>query len=79
MDVEWQGDGRGIHDKLPQVDLENPDNNNCLGAILLPVVEGRYNLLADVVVFLNGILSPSDNLRKPADEDPTLCTAFNQL
>jgi type I restriction enzyme R subunit len=51
VDVEYQGQGRIVHDKARLVDFEDPDNNDWLVVNQFTVVEGQHNRRPDIVVF----------------------------
>ena len=79
VNVEFQMEGRLVHDKARFVDFDNPDNNNWVAVNQFTVVEGQNNRRPDIVLFLNGLPIAVIELKNPADENATLWTAFNQL
>ena len=42
-DVEYQADGRLVHDKVWLVDFADPDNNDWLASNQFTVIEGKHN------------------------------------
>ncbi len=77
--VEFQKDGRIVHENAKVVDFEHPENNDFLVANQFTVVEGRCARRADVVVFVNGLPLAVFELKNAADEKATIGSAFNQL
>ncbi|MEW6545186.1 MAG: type I restriction endonuclease subunit R [Nitrospirota bacterium] len=79
VDVEYQADGRVVHDKARLIDFENPDNNDWVAVNQFTVQEGQHTRRPDIVLFLNGLPLGVIELKNPADENATIWTAFNQL
>ncbi|MCE5176299.1 MAG: type I restriction endonuclease subunit R [Caldisericales bacterium] len=79
VDVEYQANGRTVHDKVRVADFEKPENNNFLAVNQFTVVEGQHNRRADIVLFLNGLPVAVVELKNAADENATIWGAFNQL
>lgn len=79
VDVEYQADGRVVHDKARLVDFESAGNNDWVAVNQFTVVEGHHNRRPDIVIFLNGLPLAVIELKNPADENATILTAFNQL
>ncbi len=79
VDVEFQSEGRIIHDKAKVVDFDHPDNNDWLAVNQFTIIEGQHNRRPDVLIFLNGLPLGVIELKNPADENATIWTAFHQL
>lgn len=78
--VEYRGQGgRIIPDYARLIDFENPDNNDWLVVNQFTVEENKITRRPDIVVFINGLPLAVIELKNPADEKATICTAFNQL
>lgn len=77
--VEYQADGRVVHDLARIIDFDNHDNNDWLAVNQFTVIEGQYNRRPDVVLFVNGLPLSVIELKNAADEKATTRTAFNQL
>lgn len=79
IDVEYQADGRTVHDKVWLVDFANEDRNDWLAVNQYTVVEGRHTRRPDVVLFVNGLPLAAIELKNAADENATTRKAFDQL
>lgn len=79
VEVEFQADGRIVHDKAWLVDFQEPDWNDWLAVNQFTVVEGHTERRPDVALFLNGLPVGVIELKNPADENATIWTAFHQL
>jgi type I restriction enzyme R subunit len=79
VDVEYQAEGRVVHDKARLVDFDDPDNNDWVAVNQFTVQEGRHTRRPDIVLFLNGLPLGVIELKNPADENANIWTAFNQL
>lgn len=78
-DVEYQADGRLVHDKVWLVDFADPDNNDWLAINQFTVIEGKHNRRPDVILFVNGLPLVVVELKNAADENATTRKAFDQL
>lgn len=79
IDVEYQADGRTVHDKVWLVDFANPENNDWLAVNQYTVIENKHNRRPDVVLFVNGLPLVVIELKSAADENATTKKAFDQL
>jgi type I restriction enzyme R subunit len=79
VDVEYQAEGRTIHDKVWLVDFDHPDNNDWLVVNQYTVIEAKHNRRPDVVLFVNGLPLVVIELKNAADENATTRKAFDQL
>jgi type I restriction enzyme R subunit len=79
VDVEYQADGRTIHDKAWLVDFAHVDNNDWLAVNQYTVIEGKHNRRPDVALFVNGLPLVVIELKNAADENATTRKAFDQL
>ena len=79
VDVEYQADGRTIHDKVWLIDFANPANNDWLAVNQYTVIEDKHNRRPDVVLFVNGLPLVVIELKNAADENATTRKAFDQL
>jgi type I restriction enzyme R subunit len=79
LDVEYQADGRTVHDKVCLIDFENPQNNDWLAVNQYTVIEDKHNRRPDVVLFINGLPLVVIELKNSADENATTRKAFDQL
>ena len=79
VSVEYQGEGRAIHDQVRLFDFDNPSNNDCVAVNQFTVIEDRNNRRPDIVVFINGLPLGVIELKNLADENATIRDAFNQL
>lgn len=77
--VEYQRDGRTVHDQVWLVDWENPDANDWQVVNQFTVIEGQNNRRPDIVVFVNGLPLAVIELKNAADEEATIWDAFNQF
>ena len=77
--VEYQRDGRTVHDQAWLVDWNNPDANDWLVVNQFTVIEGQVNRRPDIVIFVNGLPLAVIELKNAADEDADIWKAFNQL
>ncbi|MFZ0818526.1 MAG: type I restriction endonuclease subunit R [Candidatus Acidiferrales bacterium] len=77
--VEYQGDGRIVHDQVQLFDFDNSANNDWVAVNQFTIVENRSNRRPDIVVFLNGIPLGVIELKNLADENATIRDAFNQF
>ncbi len=79
VSVEYQAEGRIVHDQVRLFDFENPTNNDWVAVNQFTVVENRSNRRPDIVVFVNGIPLGVIELKNLADENATIRDAFNQF
>jgi len=79
IDVEYQTDGRTIHDKVWLVDFADADNNDWLTVNQFSVTEDKHTRRPDVVLFVNGLPLVVIELKNAADENATTRKAFDQL
>ena len=79
IDVEYQADGRTVHDKVWLVDFADPDNNDWLAVNQFSITEGKHTRRPDVVLFVNGLPLVVIELKNAADENATTKKAFDQL
>jgi type I restriction enzyme R subunit len=77
--VEYQEDGRTVHDQIRLIDFSDPGNNDWLVVNQFTVIEDHHNRRPDVVVFVNGLPLAVIELKNPADENATVRDAFNQV
>jgi len=77
--VEYQADGRTVHDQVALIDYSDPSKNEWLCVNQFAITEGKHSRRPDVVVFVNGLPLAVVELKNPTDENATLKTAFNQL
>lgn len=77
--VEYQADGRTVHDQAWLIDFSHPEKNDWAVVNQFTVVEERHNRRADVVVFVNGLPLAVIELKNPADENATTKDAFQQI
>jgi len=77
--VEYQADGRTVHDQAWLIDFSHPEKNDWAVVNQFTVVEDRHNRRADVVVFVNGLPLALMELKNPADETATVKDAFHQI
>ncbi len=61
------------------LDYKTPDNNDWLAVNQFTVSEGQHTRRPDVVLFVNGLPVAVIELKKPADEDATIWSAYKQL
>ena len=79
MPVEYQADGRTVHDQAWLIDFSHPEKNDWAVVNQFTVVEERHNRRADVVVFVNGLPLAVIELKNPAEENATTKDAFQQI
>ncbi len=77
--VEYQGEGRVVHDQVRLFDFNDPSNNDWVAVNQFTVIEDRNNRRPDIVVFVNGLPLGVFELKNLADENATTKDAFNQL
>jgi type I restriction enzyme R subunit len=77
--VEYQKDGRTVHDQIWLVDWTNPDANDWQVVNQFTVIEGQHNRRPDVVVFVNGLPLAVIELKNAADENANIWAAFRQI
>jgi type I restriction enzyme R subunit len=77
--VEYQKDGRTVHDQAWLVDWSDPEANDWLVLNQFTVIEGQHNRRPDLVIFVNGLPLAVIELKNAADEEATIWDAFNQL
>jgi type I restriction enzyme R subunit len=77
--VEYQRDGRTVHDQVWLVDWEHPDINDWLVVNQFTVIEGQHNRRPDIVIFINGLPLAVIELKNAADEDADIWGAFRQI
>lgn len=79
LDVEYQADGRTVHDKVWLVDYDDPENNDWLAVNQFSVTEDKHTRRPDVIFFVNGLPVVVIELKNAADENATTKKAFDQL
>lgn len=79
VSVEYQRDGRIVHDEAKLFDFAYPEKNDWVAANQFTIVENRNNRRPDIIVFVNGIPLAVIELKNLADENTTIRDAFNQL
>jgi type I restriction enzyme R subunit len=79
IDVEYQADGRTVHDKVWLIDFSNPDNNDWLAVNQFSITEDKHTRRPDVLLFVNGLPLVVIELKNAADENATTKKAFDQL
>jgi type I restriction enzyme R subunit len=77
--VEYQRDGRTVHDQVWLVDWDDPDANDWLVVNQFTVIEGQHNRRPDIVIFVNGLALAVIELKNAADEDADIWAAFRQI
>ncbi|HAM34743.1 MAG TPA: DEAD/DEAH box helicase [Elusimicrobia bacterium] len=77
--VEYQADGRNIHDYAQLVDFDHPDKNEFVAINQFTVIENRRNRRPDIIVFVNGLPLAVLELKNPANENATAREAFKQF
>lgn len=61
------------------INFDKPDNNDWLAVNQFTISEGQRTRRPDVVLFVNGLPLAVIELKNPADEDATICSAYQQL
>lgn len=61
------------------LDFEHPENNDWLAVNQFTVTEDHHTRRPDIVLFVNGLPLAIIELKKPADEEATIWTAYQQL
>ncbi|MFZ2656067.1 MAG: type I restriction endonuclease subunit R [Victivallales bacterium] len=79
VDVEYQGEGRIIHDKVQVVDFSEPGNNDWAAVNQFTITESGHNRRVDIILFINGLPLAVIELKNPADENATILDAFKQF
>lgn len=79
IDVEYQDEGRTVHDKVWLVDFTDPDNNDWLAVNQFSITEGKHTRRPDVILFINGMPLVVIELKNAANENATTKKAFDQL
>ena len=79
VSVEYQGDGRIIHDQVRLFDFDDPENNDWVAVNQFTIIENSSNRRPDIVVFVNGIPLGVIELKNLADETTTIRDAFKQF
>jgi type I restriction enzyme R subunit len=77
--VEYQKEGRSVHDQVRLIDFSDPGNSDWLVVNQFTVIEDRHNRRPDVVVFVNGLPLAIVELKNLADASATIRDAFNQV
>ena len=78
--VEYRTAGGAVRGaQVSVLDFENPANNDWLTVNQFTVVEGEHERRPDIVLFVNGLPLGLIELKNPADEKPTVWTAWNQI
>jgi type I restriction enzyme R subunit len=77
--VEYQKDGRTVHDQVWLVDWNDPNANDWLAVNQFTVIEGQHNRRPDIVIFVNGLPLAVIELKNAADEDADIWAAFRQI
>jgi type I restriction enzyme R subunit len=79
VNVEYQSQGRTVHDQVKLFDFDKPENNDWLAVNQFTVIEDKINRRPDIVVFVNGLPLAAFELKNLADENATVRDAFNQF
>lgn len=79
ISVEYQGQGRIVHDQVRLFDFDQPEKNDWVVANQFTIIENRSNRRPDIIVFVNGIPLGVIELKNLADENATIRDAFNQF
>ena len=79
IDVEYQAEGRLVHDKVWLVDFADAESNDWLAVNQFSVTDGKHTRRPDVVLFVNGLPLVVIELKNAADENATTRKAFDQL
>ncbi len=77
--VEYQKDGRTVHDQVWLVDWDNPDANDWLVVNQFTVIDAQINRRLDIVIFVNGLPLAVIELKNAAVEDAYIWAAFRQI
>jgi type I restriction enzyme R subunit len=79
ISVEYQADGRIVHDQVRLFDFKDPEKNDWVAANQFTIVENRNNRRPDIIAFVNGIPLGVIELKNLADENTTIRDAFKQF
>ena len=79
IDVEYQADGRTVHDKVWLVDFAEADSNDWLAVNQYTVIDDKHTRRPDVLLFVNGLPLVVIELKNAASENATTRRAFDQL
>jgi type I restriction enzyme, R subunit len=79
ISVEYQGEGRIVHDQVRLFDFDRPEKNDWVSANQFTIIENRSNRRPDIIVFVNGIPLSVIELKNLADENTTVRDAFKQF
>ncbi|MBI4678966.1 MAG: type I restriction endonuclease subunit R [Elusimicrobia bacterium] len=77
--VEYQAEGRNIHDYAHLVDFDHPEQNDFAAVNQFTIIENRRNRRPDIIVFVNGLPLAVLELKNPANENATAKEAFKQF
>ena len=79
ISVEYQGEGRIVHDQVRLFDFDKPGKNDWVAANQFTIIENRSNRRPDIIIFVNGIPLSVIELKNLADENTTIRDAFKQF
>ena len=79
ISVEYQSDGRIVHDQVRLFDFDKPEKNDWVAANQFTIIENRSNRRPDIIIFVNGIPLGVIELKNLADENTTVRDAFRQF
>jgi type I restriction enzyme R subunit len=79
ISVEYQGEGRIVHDQVRLFDFDKPEKNDWVAANQFTIIENRSNRRPDIIIFVNGIPLSAIELKNLADENTTIRDAFKQF
>ena len=79
ISVEYQGEGRIVHDQVRLFDFDKPEKNDWVAANQFTIIENRSNRRPDIIIFVNGIPLSVIELKNLADENTTIRDAFKQF
>lgn len=77
--VDYQQDGRTVHDFVQLIDEQNLDNNDWTAVNQVTVIEDKHNRRPDIVVFVNGLPLGVIELKNPVDEQADIYSAYKQF
>lgn len=79
IDIEYQADGRTMHDKVWLIDFADPENNDWIAVNQFSITEDKHTRRPDVILFVNGLPLVVVELKNAANENATTKKAFDQL
>lgn len=79
INVTYQKDGQSRGDLAWLIDFNDPENNDFVVLNQFTVIENHVNKRPDVILFVNGLPLAVIELKKPADENATIHSAFKQI